>query len=135
MRQLVLANPDIQRVIAGKSEGTDYWIVTVPYRFPIFGEDGGTVKLLFKTSVSFSGEILQATDPCRQFEYEYRYEDLDPCQKERREFSTGTANFQTRAIEAWVDVLTKRTFNIDSYSTDPAIVDSMIDAIRSGRYE
>lgn len=134
MRDLVLADPNIRAMIGSRVEGTDYWVDTVPYRFPIFGEDGGTLWLLFKKQVSFSGEILLATDPCSEFEYAYRTEDLDSCQQETRDFTTTTRDFQTRAVWVWVDVLTDRVFNIDSGPTEDETVDDMIEAVRERQY-
>jgi hypothetical protein len=126
MRRTVLADPGLQEAIGDRVEGVDYWIDVVPYRFPIYGEDGGTVKLLFKSAASFSGEIYQATDPCSNLEMAYRTENLDPCQKEHREFKTTTRDFQTRAIEVWVDILSRRIYNINSLTADPVIVDNLI---------
>ena len=129
IRRTALADPAIQEAIGDNVERVDYWIDIVPYRFPIYGEDGGTVKLLFKSTVSFSGEIHLATDPCPNLEMAYRTENLDPCQKERRKFKTTTRDFQTRAIEVWVDVLSRRTYNIDSLTADSNRVDALITAI------
>jgi hypothetical protein len=134
MRAVVFADPNIRAIVDGKVEGTDYWVDVVPYRFPIFHEDGGTLWLLFRNQVSFSGEILLASDPCHEFEYQYRYENLDPCQSEQRDFSTTTREFQTRAVWVWVDVLTDRVFNIASGPAEDATVDDMIDALRQREY-
>ena len=126
MKALALADPTVQTIIGTKLEGVGYWVDPLPYKFPVNGEDGGLLRILFKMPVSFSGDVLVSTDPCHAVESAQSIENSDPCQKVRREFSTANRTIASRAMFVQVDVLTGRVYNIQDAGMDVSEIDAII---------
>lgn len=126
IKALALADPTVKAIIGASVEGTDYWVETIAEKFPVNGEDGGLVRLLFAATVTFSGQVTVATDPCSGSEDAHSIENVDPCQKVRREFRTVDRHLQTRDVILLVDVLTNRVYDIQGEGVDPTTVAEMI---------
>jgi hypothetical protein len=133
MKDVVLADPSVQTLTANKTQGVDYWVDVLPYLFPIHGEDGGVVRLLFAGYVTVDGDFTTSTDPCYGRGTDDSVPSSDPCQKEPRTFSSEHMHFPSRAVRMQVDVLTGRVYDIDDALLGPNELDKIIERYRKAK--
>lgn len=126
MREVIFADENLRGIIGSRVEGQDYWLNI--QQFASWGPDGGGMATIaFARPVSFSGEVLTGSQPCRGHGNEGDVDPDDPCLDEAREYSNLSLAFSDmRVIHMEVDLQRGELVALFPDDSPPHIVDEMI---------
>ncbi len=122
IRSVILNDLVVQALVGGGEEGQTFWLDISQSSRITHGGDGGSFILLFAEGVSYEGEVLDASDPCKgEYGLDERIAEDHPCLDAERKFTTGMRTFQnTRAVRAKVNPELGLVFNMFSMELDPS---------------
>jgi len=127
VKEILFENEPIKAMAAGRELGTDYWLSISPHG-PLHGQRVARVNVVFAEPVSYSGEILWASDPCQGHTGEdERLDPDDPCLDEPREYGTRYVIFpNVRDVYATVELGRRDVIEVFTMDTPPDILEDTI---------
>ena len=128
VKEILFENEPIKAIAAGRELGSDYWLSITHVWRPLHGQRVARVNVVFADPVSYSGEILWASDPCQGHTGEdERLDPDDPCLDEPREYGTRYVIFpNVRDVYATVELGRRDVIEVFTMDTPPDVLEDTI---------
>jgi hypothetical protein len=128
VKEILFENEPIKAIAAGRELGSDYWLSITNVWRPLHGQRVARVNVVFAEPVSYSGEILWASDPCQGHTGEdERLDPDDPCLDEPREYGTRYVIFpNVRDVYATVELGRRDVIEVFTMDTPPDVLEDTI---------